>query len=483
MKISDRFSLGVSQYSLDFVDIDTSVDTPLFVDPYYLSQRQDRFSIDASRCIKSFFSTFLALARAGNVKDAFALFLNLNEPNETCLGMSRGEPKGAGIGVGNAADICASLLQSTAMHTGLIQDLEDCRIFVDGIDKDKTSDMATNIIRKTLIDYTQAQCVLWKIPLNANVPSGLYWDPQLRQWTSSYEKMLLVDGRKILLVPKAVVSFSKRYTASTYYNHFILNYLQNEHLRMNTALVQTTVRRGKVVSRRVTKKSLKEGGYAPTGKQFIVTFTQAHPEVFEKFKKSHRAVDANVDQAEISGDDIAAVAKHISNELSKIKSGGADASRYHRLIVCALELLFYPHLICPQVEQEIHQGRKRIDIMFDNAATEGFFHRVHDKYQLAAQFVPVECKNYSRDVANPELDQISGRFGVQRGKVGLVVCRSINDMDRFIDRCADTLKDGRGLVIPLVDKDIHGMLEKVENGEQNPSERFLADRYRAIATK
>jgi hypothetical protein len=481
MKISDRFSLGVSQHQLDFVDIDTGKDKRLFLDPYFLAQRTDKFSIESTRTIKSFFSKFLALARAGQKKQAFELFLHLSEPNETCLGMSRGRPRGAGVGEGNAQDIFDSLIQSKAMQTGLIQDLEDCRIFVHGIDKDKTSDMTINIIRKHLIHYTQSQCKLWGIPLSPSVPSGFFWDRSTSQWDSIYTDMMLVDGKKILLVPKATVSYSKRYTAGKYYQHFILNYLQNDHLRMNSALVQTNKRKDGTITRRVTKKSLKDRGYAPTGKDFITQFTQAHPEVFQNFKSSMKTFAPSLPPSDFEAKQLKEIAEHLISELRSISKGRDEATRYHKTIVGALELIFYPELICPQVEEGIHDGRKRIDITFDNAAESGFFHRVHSKYGFASQFIIVECKNYSREVKNPELDQIAGRFGPNRGQVGLMLCRSIDDMDKFINRCTDTLKDSRGLIIPLVDDDIIAMLRSIADQNIGVPETMLADRYRKIA--
>lgn len=84
------------------------------------------------------------------------------------------------------------------------------------------------------------------------------------------------------------------------------------------------------------------------------------------------------------------------------------ATDYHRAVEALLSALFYPSLAYPDVEQEIHEGRKRIDISYMNIAQRGFFHWVADHY--SAPHIYVECKNYKGDPANPELDQLAGRF-------------------------------------------------------------------------
>ena len=47
VKISELFDLKKSQYELDFVDINPDIDTPLFLDPYYISKCEFPFAVCA----------------------------------------------------------------------------------------------------------------------------------------------------------------------------------------------------------------------------------------------------------------------------------------------------------------------------------------------------------------------------------------------------------------------------------------------------
>ena len=482
MRLSKKFDLGKTQFELDFIDINLSTDIPLFIDPYFLAQRSDLWSISASRTIRNYFQQLINLIRAGFTAQAKELFIHLNEPNETCLGLSKGEPQGRGVGVEDANKIFNSLLESKAVQSGIVEDIEDCRIFVPGIDKDKSSDMATNIIRKHLIEYTYNQCKLWGMPLQKNVPSGYVWDRHDREWKNYYTEMFIVDGRKILLTPKAIVSFVKDYTAKKYLQHFVLNFLQNEHLRLNTVLVQRRIRKDGSERRWVTTKSIIEHE-KPITKEFLAKFTQDHPEIFAKFREETAIEVSSLKNQDLSDGDLNEIVDLLISELENTPAGSENATHYHKLTVGILELIFYSNLTSPQVEREIHEGRKRIDITFDNAASFGFFHRLHTIYNTPSQFIFVECKNYSRDVANPELDQLSGRFSLHRGKFGLLLCRTIDDLSAFMSRCTDTYKDDRGIIIPLVDDDFISILEELKKGVDRPEESLLSDRFRAIALK
>jgi hypothetical protein len=140
------------------------------------------------------------------------------------------------------------------------------------------------------------------------------------------------------------------------------------------------------------------------------------------------------------------------NQAINVAAGRSSATEYEEAIEGLFSALFYPSLAHPQVQHEIHNGRKRIDITYTNLALKGFFFWLSTNYP--AMHVFVECKNYGREIGNPELDQLSGRFSPSRGQFGILACRTFENKELFIQRCIDTAKDQRGYIIPIDDEDL-----------------------------
>ena len=290
-----------------------------------------------------------------------------------------------------------------------------------------------------------------------NVAAGKFWDIGLEDWTSNYAELPVWNGSKILLVPKASVRFRLSLDSQEYYNHFVLNFLQAEHLEARSALVRTFKKSGQ---RYVTKKSLK--AIHPYSKEELYRFTKAHPEVLELYKKIERREVGSIDELVNEDFNVSVFCEAMIASLSAISSGRKTADSFHSLMIGALEFIFYPHLIYPVKEKSINDRRKRIDITYTNAARSGFFFRLHTARQVASNMVMVECKNYASDLGNPEIDQLVGRFSINRGKLGLLVARTCGDRTALIARCRDVAQAGNGFVIPLFDDDIKQMLRAIQ---------------------
>jgi hypothetical protein len=459
---SRHFGLDYSQAELDFVDIELTQDQALFVDPYALQVRADRWSVDCTQSIRVYFQKLIDAIRVGDDALALRLLSSLHEPRETRLGLSRAHFRGNAIGADLAREVLAALKASRAVQTGFLRDLSDAELFIPGIGHDRISDLTTGLIRRQLIEYTQQQCGFHGIALVGSVASGPIWDVELEEWTGEHVALPVADGEKILLVPKMAVRWSTLLTPADYYNNFVLNFLQARELEHPALGLIKTLKDGR---RSVTKKGLK--AHFPYSKEFLLQFSEQNPRVLEEYKRLKAQSEPTLTGDASETFDERAFAGAMIRNLEAIPTGGETATQYHRFMKGALEFLFYPGLSQPRIEAEINEGRKRIDILFLNTDRSGFFHRFPNVTRRPATEIIVECKNYSRDLGNPEVDQIAGRFADHRGWLGLLICRRNEAPEQLLARCRDTARERRGYILPLDDVAIIAMLRLVETGHRD----------------
>jgi hypothetical protein len=467
-KFSNAFNLGKTQPELDFIDVSLTRDNRLFVDPFVLSQKVDRWSQDAHRTVTTFFQLIVNEIRAGNDQRAKQLLMHLREPNETRLGYSRRRPQGAGIGDMQAEDLFEVLRDSSAIQTGFIQSLEESELMIEGISHDKISDLTTNIIRGELITYTGEQCTLHNIPTQ-EVALSAHFDTDLMDWRADYANLPVYHNKPVLLVPKSLVRRSAAYKYPQYYQHFVLNYLQQEELGNPQSNLVRSLRNGRRV---VYKKEI--AARHPRSKEFLYAFSRQHPEVLREYRDWLTRMERDGVTQEVDEQDERLIAGALAHALRAIAPGDAQASEYHGLMTGVSEFIFFPSLVHPKKEHEINQGRKRIDILFENGATQGIFFNLPVVRHLPCAYVPFECKNYRTEVANPELDQLAGRFSVNRGKLGFLCCRNFQNRARFIESCRDTLRDDRGLIVPLDDETVQRLLTHIELGQRREIENAVS---------
>lgn len=459
MRISQFYKLGRTQPTLDFIDVDVNFDTPLFVDPHALRILPNIWAEECVSLVQSFFQTVLNAIHDRNDNLALKLLGVLHEPNETHLGLSKGKSKGRALGPYSARYVWDALRKSEAVKSGLLEDLEDTILMIEGISSDIISDVTTNIIRGPLIQYTQDMSHFYGIQLVKGVNSGPIWDSTGKTWHSHFTSLPMTRCGKILLVPKSIIRIKMEYDVDEYYRHYVLEHLQEIELSSNTELVQLL----KNGSKRVTKKDViaKYG----SGKSIIVSETREYPQILERYRSdklnSYRSPLSHYDISEVEGT-LAPNWQALLNSLISIRPGSDDANEYEKAIESFFTAIFYPSLTNPIVHSKIHDGRKIIDITYTNVAREGFFFWIGLHYSCANIFI--ECKNYSNELGNPELDQISGRFSPSRGQIGIITCRHFENKDLFLRRCQDTAHDQRGFIIALDDDDLRVLMEeKVRN--------------------
>jgi len=307
------------------------------------------------------------------------------------------------------------------------------------------------------------------------------WNQNLKNWENDYVNLPVCNSNSVILIPKAIARFDIEFDYQEYYQHFVLNFLQSEELSANSSLVRTL----KDGTKKPPYKKLLKEKY-PLSKKYLYEFSKEHPDILSNYKTSK-----NYNLKELSVEDILFFAYSqeadrsvdynlLKNKLKTIQAGDSSANQYHDFIIGIMTAIFYPYLINPKKEQQIHDGRKRVDIVFQNSAHEGFFFELPNNKSVPSGYIFVECKNYTSDPANPELDQLAGRFSTNRGKFGFLVSRTYKNKPLFIQRCKDTAQDDRGFILALDDEDIEKLLDFRSNNNYAGINSFLEDRFKEL---
>jgi hypothetical protein len=366
-----------------------------------------------------------------------------------------------------------AIANSKAYKSGLLTDLSEIALYVEGVDRDKISDLTTNIIRRLLVEYTRQQCVIHGIGTQSYSGPPM-WDVTKRNWISEHVQLPFIGSSPVLLVPKYIVRRRLSIDSQEFYNKQITDFLVSENIRANSSLVQMIKGQPKVYKGDVRERN-------PKSKAMIAETVEAHPELLDLYKKIAKQHGALLKfNDEDDAPTLPAVCGNLAGIYQHVPSGQKDADKYHNLVLGSLTALFYPDLIAPTKEWDIHDGRKRIDIVFTNAADAGFFAQRRNDHLVNANTVIVECKNYSRDIANAELDQLLGRFDNNRGKLGILTCRSVDDVANLTARSRDAATRQMGYIIVLTDSDLVEMLTAKSQLDDARIQSILHRKYREL---
>ncbi|WP_371019049.1 hypothetical protein [Pseudalkalibacillus sp. JSM 102089] len=285
MQISEYFNLEQDQTGLDFVNVDTSRDVELFIDPWWIHINDDEWSRRASVTLTGFFDHIIGLYEEGEIERARELFDFAHEPNETCFGLSSNNPEGTGASADMLAKVFDNITSNEMIENGLVTRLEDLHVFVSDFGQDRLSDLVTNVIRKHLVDYTKEQCRLLEIVMDEEVSNlGHYWNEDTNNWEECNDLALKVNDKPILLVPKKIVVKNYKYNASQYCTHYVLARRQEQHRQARTHLVRETTRRDGTTKIEVYKKDIREEEIQDGEKQYVLNVTMENRDLIQQFR-------------------------------------------------------------------------------------------------------------------------------------------------------------------------------------------------------
>lgn len=222
-----------------FVDVEVTADNRLYVDPHAIRLRRtpQPFANQALECV----DTFTHQVTDSIIKGAGAtgrrgerLLQRFVEPWETRLGMSAKGFHGHG-----GADVVGAWIWDVLnndvealVRVGILKQIEDLPLFVEGVDRDITSDITTRIIFGPLAQFTQLMIDTYPQFNSAGHKTQAYrkqiWNPIIGDWDEADMTLPVVDGKPLVLVPREWARPTLLMSATRYYETSVLSFAQLE---------------------------------------------------------------------------------------------------------------------------------------------------------------------------------------------------------------------------------------------------------------
>lgn len=262
-----------------FLDVDVQIDKPMFVDPraIRLQNAPEPFVSDANHCTTTFFEQITECAlnrrKAAVAAHGLNLLQRFREPWETRLGLAgrgfhgHGGAKDVGSWIWNTLTTDAEAL----LRVGILNQIEDLPLFVEGVDRDITSDLTTRIIFEPLAHFTAS--MLEQYP---EFSSGSHrvksftkqvWDPIKYEWVDREFELPVAAGKALLLIPRDWARHTLLMRAGRFYDTSVLTFAQLEQAVFSESgqllktpkdklKTQTSLSRGRSTNLRVTERAL-----------------------------------------------------------------------------------------------------------------------------------------------------------------------------------------------------------------------------------
>jgi hypothetical protein len=456
---------GVSQYEVDFVIPRVGVDLALGIDPFLLFKSKDPILSDMHSAILGAFNHGVDLIRKGQASEVRNLF-NFPEVAEIGLGYTKKGKRGSGIGVFLAELITETLVGSPALLERGVRHIEELQLVSLGIGPDRVSDMAANLLKQFLIEYTQKQCEIWRIPLSSGVPVEHIFDHNGVSWFDGYFDLPVspYDGSPILLVPRRIVRTLPWINYDDFFRMEFSAYL-----------------RAKRVRRRLTNKTKPLfNQHAKFDKPQVVSLARSEIERVDRYVNAKEAASADAQPSltylEIEG--TCPETESLKQRLTRVPAGTKDASAYQRLVLEILNFLFNPELIDGEPEIRTVDGTERRDIIFTNDSDQSFWSYMRTEH--SGVFLMFETKN-TESVDNTHLNQTATYLGDRIGRLGFIVTRKA--LQEAQQKKAFSIYNDshpRKIILALSDLDLIAMLDMKCAG-RDPM-KYIQKLYRSFRT-
>lgn len=433
------------QVELDFAIPFLDEDIPLYLDPFLLWRSPSQQDQMLHTGLLNAFNHLGVLASQGREAEAIDALTQASECDEVGLGTSLTR-KGKRIGRSKAKEIIDLFKTIPSYQQNGFHHFEEIQFFVEGISKDRISDISCSFLKSSLIDFTIDQCEQHGIPTQACTIASVY-DYRVNKFKREDGVQLPFNpenGAPIIFVPKRWLRFAPWIN---YDEYFEKHCPQDEISHVPEELT------------RVKILNYNRHNYGA-----VESYVRAKERTFEDCKNDPLFSKIPVRSA-----------KRVFQKIKTLPTGktnGADV-QYEKLIGRLLPSLFYPRLDFAQEQARTDDGVSIRDLIFYNTRSTPLLRELMDDY--GSRQITFEMKNVAA-IGREHVDQINRYLNDELGRFGVFVTR--HPLKRAeISRVVNLWNVQRKAVVVLTDMDLEQMVEVFDSGQREPLD-FVNKKYR-----
>jgi hypothetical protein len=168
--------------------------------------------------------------------------------------------------------------------------------------------------------------------------------------------------------------------------------------------------------------------------------------------------------------------------LNHISSGKKMAYRYENIMVPIIEYIFQKEFIRATIQSqyEILKGKQRIDIKTEYRESSTLRTTLVNNMRLNSSWIPIECKNYSKPLGNPEYAQIVMRCDKRHRHFGMVFCRDVKNRRKVNEACHYIYSQHEYLIAVFDDSDLMKLLQMADDGNFGHIKNAIVKRVQEV---
>jgi hypothetical protein len=441
-RLTDYYGILISQAQADFAIPFLDEDIPLYLDPFLLWHSPSQQDNALHTAIINSFNHLGYLEKQGKHAQAVEILTTLSECDEVGFGHSHTR-EGHRIGQATAEEIL-QLFRAIPEYDrrGFIH-FEEIQFFVDHISKDRISDIACNLLKSFLIDYTVQQCQTYNIPASkVSVPAIYnYRDNKLAHEDNLALPINPETQKPILLVPKRWLRFRPWLDFSEY----MTEYFPKEKLSTPEA-----------------------------SRIAVLTYNRQHYGAVQEYitTKERTADDCHNDPL-FSAIPIASAKKSLE-VIKSIPRGQKDENdlKYERELSRLLASAFYPQLDFAKAQSRTESGVLIRDMIFYNNRSHPFLDELFQKYDCRQ--IVMEMKNVN-ELSRDAISQLNRYLTPEFGRFGIILTRRF-PLPKVFRNTIDLWAGQRRCILIVDDFDLEQIVTLYESRQRDPID-VLKKRY------